>query len=230
MMTVVIACNPVQYSNPKRMNNQKEALCVMASLPKWLFSVAFGFKYDVCQEWHGIRAINLLKRNSRIEIGNDRDLPYVKEILNLCAKIDCSKIGYINSDILIGKEFTEAIQEDNDAFIFSRNDIAEIGAHEFINGQRKIIYGGDKHIGADGFFFDRQWWIKNEHMFPEDLILGDTEWDTCWRKIIKDSGCRYIERRVLFHVYHNQKWTLTSPGAMNNIAIWERIKNEKNKV
>ena len=225
MKTVVIAFNYVNFQDRKQKERQLTAMSVMQNAPPWAFPIALGFAGSMdSAEPYGIRTFNLLKRNSRLEIGNTRDLPYIKEILDWSARIECGKIGYINSDILLGQSFYDAIQEDYDAFIFPRADIAETNAARFCKGDFKGIYGGDQHIGADGFFFKREWWLKNRDHFPNNLIIGETEWDTCYRKVIARVAENYLERRVLYHVYHDAKWKLDSPGAKNNIAIWESLK------
>jgi len=197
---------------------------ILKQSPDWVFPVAFGFAGEPeDNSLPSLHNLNVLKRNSKVEIDNDRPLPYIKEILDAASQIDCGKLGYINSDIMIGPEFYDTIQEDADAYIFSRSDVAEIGSNDFMAGIRNVIYGGDQHIGADGFFFDRQWWIENRDKFPDDLIIGETEWDTCYRQLIARYSDHYIEKRVLYHVYHDAKWTLTSPGAVNNIRILKEI-------
>ncbi|MFA7220044.1 MAG: hypothetical protein WC119_06085 [Synergistaceae bacterium] len=224
MNTAVIAINYVSFQDVKKRNRQHVAMEVLSNSPKWIYPIALGLDDSVCEvERYGIRSFNLLRRNSRTGIGNDRDLPYIKEIMDITAKIDCDKIGYINSDILVGNEFYEALSEDFEAYIFSRSDIAETCSKSFLKHDFKVIYGGDKHIGADGFFFKKEWWLNNRNSFPDNLIIGETEWDTCYRKIIKNIASNYLEKRVLYHVYHDAKWGLTSPGARNNIKIWRDI-------
>jgi len=227
MKTVVIAFNYVDYQDPKKAYRQLTAMRVLAQTPEWVFPIALGFKgASTGAEEHGIPTFNILKRNSRDEIGNNRDLPYAKEIFDFTAKISCAKIGYINSDILIGDEFLETICEDTNAYIFSRSDIAETNPDSFAKGDFKVIYGGDQHIGADGFFFKRGWWLTNRDLFHDDLIIGETEWDTCYRKIIEKATISFIEKRVLCHVYHDRCWNLTSPGAKNNLKIFNELKNQ----
>ena len=224
MKSVVIAFNYVDFKDPKKKDRQLTAMRVLDATPDWIYPIAFGFHGDsTSADPYGIHTLNLLRRNSKKTISNTRDLPYIKEILDLASKIDCGKIGYINSDILVGDEFIETIQEDADAFIFPRSDIQEINSTKFLRGAQKAIYGGDQHIGADGFFFDKKRWLKNRDEFPDDLIIGETEWDTCYRRLIARHSSNYIEERVLYHVYHDAKWGVTSPGAKTNIKILEQI-------
>jgi len=229
-MNIVVAFSPVNYKDERRRKAQEVAVRVLSHAPSFVYPVAFDFLKDsspisVVEECN-IPTLNILKRDSVKTISNTRRLPYIKEILELCSKIDCDIFGYINSDILVDENVYQNLFEDKDAFIFSRSDIGEVSVEDFLAGKSKVIYGGDKHIGADGFFFNKEWWLKNRQRFPSGLIIGSTEWDTCYRYIIKKLTANFVESRSLYHVYHNQTWTTTSPSALNNIAIWNEIKNK----
>lgn len=229
MKRIVIGFSFVRYTDIRRIIAQENAISVLASHPDNVFPISFDFqkseKMKVLEDFK-IPQLNILKRDSSIEIQNNRRLPYIKEILNNCYKINCDVFGYINSDILVSQDVYNILQQDFDAYIFSRSDIGEVSADDFINKRYKVIYGGDKHIGADGFFFNRSWWNANKDKFPDGLLIGTTEFDTCYRVIIKNSGAKYLEKRVLYHTYHDQTWTTTSPSALNNIAIWNEIKKK----
>jgi hypothetical protein len=221
MDRVVIGFNFAEFSDVRKRNRQQVAIEVLENLPDNFYPIAFDFIKSESIFNFNINKLNILKRNSLNEIGNDRNLPYVKEILNYLNKIDCDKFGIINSDILLNHKFIKLIEKDFDAFILPRYDISEVSSSKFINNDFNVIYGGDGHIGADGFFFKKKWWDDNSHLFPQDLILGETEWDTSYRYIIKNNCDNYIEERSVYHVYHDAKWTLNSKGAKNNIKIWE---------
>ena len=234
--SVIVAFNYADFPDKKKQKRQEIAIDVLRNSPKNIYPVAYTFQGDKV-EIDGIDSRDVLTKNSALTIGNNRALPYVKEIIDLCYNqsyyiADSNKmnypkvIGLINSDILLGESFYTSIQSDADAFVFSRNDIADVTTEDFLNGKQHIIYGGDTHAGADGFFFNRKWWKKNRGLFPNDLILGETEWDTVYRAIIRKYADVHLENRVLYHVYHDQKWDLISPGAKNNIAIWNKIKEE----
>lgn len=231
-MSIIISFNPVFYETANRGILQENALRVLKMAPKEIFPISFGFKDDpihpLVNEF-GFTNFNVLERDSSITIHNNKRLPYVKEIFNYCSKIDCKIFGYINSDILMNNEVYKALNENYDAFLFSRYEIAEVNPSDFMEGKIKIIYGGDTHCGLDGFFFNNEWWIKNQASFPDDLILGESEWDTCYRIIIKKLTKRYLEKRTLYHVYHKQRWALESMGALNNNCIYQKIKNQEEK-
>lgn len=223
---IVIAFNYAFFKNTKQADRQNLAITVLKQLPNNFSPVAFSTKgeEDYPDIMEDIPWINDLDKNSRDIVGNDRDLPYIKEILDRCCELDnITVIGYINSDILLGNDFINAMGEKHEAYIFSRFEIAEVNCNAFLEGKYKVIYGGDSHIGADGFFFDKTWWFNNRKYFPDNLIIGETEWDTCYRRIIASKANDFVEKRVLFHVYHDAKWTKNSNGAKNNIKILESL-------
>jgi len=232
MKSVAIAFNYVDFSDPKKKRRQEVAMDLLCRSPENIFPVAYTFLGDIYHDFGRIISYNILERNSAHTINNDRELPYVKEILDDCAHhVPCPQkfpdvIGVINSDILLGQSFYDTIQSDTSAFVLSRYEITDVDADSFLDGKFKVIYGGDSHPGADGFFFNRNWWIENENRFPKDCIMGETEWDTIYRSIIRKYAKNHIEKRVLYHQYHDAKWKLDSPGAKNNIAIWEKIKRK----
>lgn len=229
MKQIVVAFNYVSYKDDRRNCNQRVAMKVISACPRrYVSAVSFDFKDipepDFLKEC-GIHHLPILKRDSLSIHGNTRRLPYIKDILENCSKITCDVFGYINSDILVPMDAYDILQKDFDAYIFSRSDIVEIRAIDFLDKKARVIYGGDKHIGADGFFFNKSWWNRNRDKFPPNLILGETEWDTVYRHIIKNSNANYMEKRMLYHVYHDAKWDINSLGGINNRKIWDSIKN-----
>lgn len=226
MRKVVIAISPVNYVSPRRQEAQKTAIEVLSRLPENFKVVALSYDGEkpTVPLPHNIENLSVLKRNSEKEIGNQRPLPYIKEILGLTRKLECDVFGYINSDILVGSRFIDNLSQERDAYVFARSDIAEVNAMRFLSGAFKVIFGGDKHPGADGFFFSTEWWDKNSHLLPDDLIIGETEWDTCYRHIIRQTK-NFMEDRCLYHVYHDAKWDSKSVGGKNNVRILNEVIN-----
>jgi hypothetical protein len=185
------------------------------------FNYEDDIEYKILKKY-GVKQENILKRNSYKEIGNSRPLPYIKEILNCCHSKRSEIFGFINSDILLNEKFFKTISN-FDAYIMPRSDISTLSYIEFFKNNYRVIYGGDQHLGADGFFFSLKWWEENNHKFPEDLILGETSWDVVYRTIIKKECNNYIEKRCLYHVYHNPNWNNNTNGARNNLKIRKEI-------
>tara|TARA_R110000824_G_scaffold218435_3_gene405085 strand:+ start:14234 stop:14932 length:699 start_codon:yes stop_codon:yes gene_type:complete len=230
MKTIVIGTTYADFSYDRsRQSQQSVALEVMTGLPKNVFPVAVTYRTD--PEYEELKNFNipqlrLLERNSRDLIRNVRPLPYIYDIFNVLSCIKCNVFGFVNSDILIKPDVCDILQKNLDTFILQRSDVGETTVNQFNSGLQKVIPGGDDYVGADGFFFNKLWWHRNKSLFPKDLILGETEWDTCYRAIMA-KGHNSIEARCLYHVYHNQVWDYSSAGARNNIAIWEWLKQNK---
>ena len=225
-MKFLTAINYANYSDSKKKNRQDVAIAVMSRIAsKERQFTTLNYPEDVVNVPSNISVGKVLQRNSRITIGNNRDLPYIKDIFDLCSTADCDIIGYVNSDILLQKSVFDMMELfASDAYVFYRTEIGEVNADDFEKGKFKAIWGGDKHEGNDAFFLNRKFWLKNRDKFPEDLILGETEWDTCYREIIKNTTSNNLIDRVLFHVFHQAEWDIKSKGALNNIRIWENIK------
>ena len=230
MKRILVAINWVKYKDPIKKRNQDVAVEVlMKGSPKNVKVVSMNlWDDDVETAPVGLPIFKSLQRNSQKKIGNTRRLPYIKDIFDLCYKIkgsyDSDIFGYINSDILLPPSFYEYLDVGGDTFYFYRTEIGEVSCKDFINGKVHYVPGGDKHAGNDAFFFRKKWWGKNRELFPDDLIVGESEWDTVFRHVILMHCQNYFNKRSLFHVYHNQKWDLTSPGALNNIRIWDGVK------
>ena len=226
-MNIIVALNPVFFSDPKRAILQENALRVLAKAPKNVFPVSFGFVGDqdhpLVKELN-FPSLNILKRDSKTILKTSKKMPYIDEILNHCAKLDCDVFGYINSDILMGHNVYSILDGDYDAFILPRYDIAEVSPEDFLQGKVKIIYGGNTHCGADGFFFRKDWWIKNGEFFTDKFIIGEPEWDLCYRYIIQRLSKRHLDKRSVYHVYHAASWNGQSIGAKNNIQAHADIK------
>lgn len=235
-MSIVVAFNPVEYQDKRREKAQENAILALSMAPSYIYPIAFGFLGDKPHplvKYLNITTLNILKNDSGKILGNDRRLPYINEIFDNCCKIDCDMFGYINSDILLNNDFYRLLGMPYDAYIFSRFEVAEFDQLElFVSGKflPKTIFGGDKHCGNDAFFFWREWYLDNKDVFDKyQLVLGETEWDTCFRYLIKKLTLHYFEFRTLYHVYHKQIWNVSSKGAINNICVLEKVKEALSK-
>jgi hypothetical protein len=219
-LNIAIALNYVDWHDPKKKKYQSTAMEVLReNMPDTISVYVFAFPWENVVVPSGFTVRKTLRRNSRQLLGNNRDLPYIKDVLSQCRALSNSEFfGYANSDILFSRDFFKVFGDD-DAYIFYRQEIAETNVEQFNRGDYHKVWGGDKHPGNDAFFFKSAWWDKNESLFPDDLVLGETEWDTCYRSIIVAETGRYYCGRDLSHTYHDQVWTTTSHGAANNVRI-----------
>jgi hypothetical protein len=222
---ILLAINYANYSNERKKKLQKVAISVLEKIkPKNVGIASFNFpedKVDVPAAW---RVFKMLKRDPVKDLGNDRKLPYIKEIFDICVKANCHIFGYINSDILLRKGFFDNFNDNNDAYVFYKRDIEEVSANDFVDGKFKIV--DNKPLGVDGIFFNRIWWYNYSDMFPNGLVAGETEWDTVYNSIIQKNIPKHAVRRELHHVYHDRIWRLDSRAAINNTLIWNSVRDK----
>jgi len=216
---IVLAINYVNYRNVLRNELQSVAMEVMVerklqNVQLVSFNLAIDNTVSIHPAFHVFRN---LRRDSAVTIQNNRHLPYIKEIFDNCVQMKCDVFGYINSDILLPKNFFRIFNKKTNAYIFVRTDIENITARDYINEKRKERWKG--HPGCDGIFFKRNWWVRNRNKFHNDMILGECEWDLYYRRIIKECNAGHVEKRILDHVFHETTWTSTSNGAKNNLRI-----------
>ena len=218
MHLIVTSINYVNYADSRKTNLQRVATEVMSERDapnvRWVSLNYIGEKADVPPSFE---VHNVLKRNSKQTIRNDRELPYVKDIFDCCSKMDCKYFGYLNSDILLPEDFFDVFDEEKNAYMFRRKDITSVTKNTFAEKKFRVL--SENHLGVDGIFFEREWWIKNRNQFSDDLILGEPEWDLYYERKIKSTTKDYIIERNIFHVFHETTWTLKSPGAKNNRKI-----------
>ena len=225
-LRIVIAINYVNYSDPRKRQLQDRAISILDRVaPPNVTLISFNLPEDVVNLPAHWRNFTNLTQNSQKIIGNSRPLPYIYELFDICSKLQRYDIfGYINSDILINKDFFKIFSNDIDAYVFYKRDIEEVTYEKLMSGNFRVIWADPP--GQDGFFFKRAWWAKNKKLFPKELILGETEWDTCYNSILQYTTKKLVIKRALHHIHHDRKWNLTSNGAKNNIGIWDTIREK----
>jgi len=87
----------------------------------------------------------------------------IKEVFNVLSNMPSDVFGYMNSDILVKKDFFSVFKKDIDAYIFYKKDIECLTAEDFLNNNIKIT--DEFPAGVDAFFFKRSWWIANKYFF-----------------------------------------------------------------
>lgn len=222
-MKIVLSINYVNFTSGIKKKLQNTAISVVsANSPKNVSLVSFNFTDEMPQSPSRFMVFQTLQRDSKILLGNNRRLPYIKDFMDICAKLPCDVFGYMNSDILITKKFFNVFNHKYDAYVFYKKDIESVSATDFIGGKYKVL--DETPAGVDAFFFHKKWWLENRNFFPNDLVLGESEWDTCYNSIIQKVSSNYYMGRDLYHVVHDRIWNLDSRGAINNMLIWQQIK------
>lgn len=217
---IIVAINYVNYNDPDKKKWQKNAInTLLTNKPSNVEIVSFNFPDEEIKLPSEIRVFKTLKRNSRKVLGNNRDLPFVKEIFDQCAQLRGNIFGYINSDILIPKDTFNLFTWQNNVYLFQRTDISDVSVKQYNNRKYKKVW--DKHPGFDAIFFRKQWWNQYNHKFNSELVLGEPEWDYYYYKRIRriTKLKKVLVGRHIDHIFHKTIWTLNSKGAINNRVI-----------
>jgi len=224
-MQYVVAINYVNYRSEFKKKLQETAISVLnKNSPRSAILTSINFCDESANVPPNFHILPMLKNDASKKIGNNRKLPYIKEIFDICFNMPSDVFGYMNSDILIKKGFFDVFRGDIDAYVFYKRDIEVVTAKDFLNNKIKVL--NECPDGVDAFFFKRGWWKANRHFFPSELVLGETEWDTCYNSIIQSVTKNHVLSRSLYHVYHDRIWTLDSRAAINNKIIWDDVRSK----
>ena len=224
-MKILVAINYVDYDNEYKRQSQQTALTVLAkNRPKNVNLISINFSDEIVNVPPAFNVLPMLKEDSQKKLGNNRRLPYIREILDLCSSMPCDFFGYMNSDILIKGDFYDIFSKDNDAYVFYKRDIEPLTAQDFINNKIKVV--SEDPCGQDAFFFRKKWWLANRGNFSSELVYGESEWDTCFNTVIQNIAKNYVLSRSLYHINHDRVWTIDSRGAINNKLIWDGVRTK----
>ena len=222
---IILALNYVAYADFRRKKQQETALSILScNKPDNVRVVVLGYSDEQIVVPCSFVIDRSLIRNPVEDFGAERRLPYIKEILDLCAKMDCDIFGYINSDILIPQDFFDHLLQDQDVYLFNRIDVGEVNITTLNEKSFRVVWNG--HPGCDGFFFKKDWWLKNRESFHDDLIIGEPAWDIYYMLLVSKLTERYIISRGVYHTWHDTIWNEKSIGGKHNMTIWERLKKE----
>lgn len=224
-MRYLIAINYVNYQSEYKRRSQDTAISVLVrNKPHNAILTSVNFSNEQVNVPPDFHIVPMLQNDAQKKIGNNRRMPYIKEIMDICSNMPSDVFGYMNSDILLKKDFFDVFKKNIDAYVFYKKDIESLSVDDFIDGKIKVI--NESPDGVDAFFFSRKWWIANRSFFPSELVLGESEWDTCYNSIIQKVTTNYALNRTLYHINHDRIWTLDSRGAVNNKLIWDDIRNK----
>lgn len=223
-MKILVAINYANYPDGSRKYIQDLALSILdKNKPENCSCISFNFKDEKVNVPPSF-LVRYLERDSSKTIGNNRRLPYIKEILNQCYQSDCDIFGYVNSDILLNRKFFGFLDGKHDAYLFRRIDLESANvSYELFTSKNfsniNLFSKKEEHYGHDAVFFDRKWWEKNGKKFHNDLILGEPFWDLYYNKIVVENSKNYSMERALYHIYHPTMWSVKSKGGINNSDI-----------
>ena len=224
MKKIAIGTHCVNYRDVRRKRCQNDAMyTLLENKYKEVEVCSFNFEDDVAELPFYFPISKSLKRDSK-ELKTDRRLPYVKDIMDLTCEMDCDIFGSINSDIFLHKDFFDLFEEDKDVYLFGRTDIEEVNISKFNSKNFRVVWDG--HPGCDGFFFKKEWWLKNRNHFEDSLIWGEPAWDDYYALLINYLSQNVMTKRAVHHIYHDTVWTHLSVGAKHNIKYLDELKEK----
>jgi len=179
---------------------------------------------DFCLSDDNIKTVQLFETAKNI--GSDRDLPYLNEIVNSALPFveDDGWIVYTNSDCVISDKLYESILKYN---------------YDYIEFKRQDVDSGGNHIrsikrGTDGFAIKRK--LLEKIPMPK-LIIGEPYWDDVISKTYAEKADKFmIINNELIHVDHQATYdinNLTIAGEFNYkqlLLIDPSIEIEKNNL
>lgn len=176
--------------------------------------------------WTGTRFPVNRARTSR-EIGDDRPVPYIADIIAHAARFCRSPddvIAWTNSDVSFAPGLTGHILDKcarHGAAFTHRWDLHHVKlTRPFVNeGQvRRLRW----YPGSDAFFFTLRWWRQNGADFP-DMVMGREHNDQIFRQLIKlRSGVDSEIEHAIYHEKHESFWESPQAFATNPGNIYNR--------
>jgi hypothetical protein len=191
-----------------------------AMIAEW----SWGNEYKMHPGWTSVPVDynNELVRNSKNTIGDDRAVPFVKDIVDHGFKIASGVDDIVvltNSDVGFVPNMTTPLRRlvaAKGAAYGYRMDFSDpiefpLTRHETLRGK----FTG----GLDIFAFSRQWWEANRAEAP-DMVMGSTRWDLVYRDLIKKRGGGELHGAI-FHELHGSYWKVNpyTKGNIHNSAI-----------
>lgn len=180
-------------------------------------------------DWQTVYYDSAQKQRSSRDIGDNRDLPFVKDVINFA----CDKIGsndwtiLTNTDSCLVTETPDVLKElvyKGNCFYSSRIDV-DTTENPL---SRQQIASHIAYVGTDLFVFRKSWWLRVRANFP-DLLMGYEGWDFVMSKMMEDDNDHAaILPPVVYHKRHTPFWTtqlIVNKGQMHNrtlAAQWAR--------
>ena len=162
------------------------------------------------------------KRSAR-NIGDPRDLPYLKDVLEFAMNqaADDDIIFFTNDDNALHPNLAEALRFHVSVYgpcSSQRRELRE-PIPSFSTPLSKLSKLGEDHIGRDLFAFTKSWLIRNFEKIP-DYILGASDWDWGLLSLIRlDYGVITTRKNIevpihpaelqngyVFHQFHPPHW------------------------
>ena len=177
--------------------------------------------------WVNLR-IESVDRTSQSELGDSRDLPFIKDMIEqaaaLCEPHDV--IVLINADICMAENAEFQINE-----AVSRAGACHATRWNFEKSVMKEYPTEDKikkgiwYAGTDLVAFTKEWWEEHGDKFP-DMVLACECWDLVIRNLIRLTGGMELEA-VIYHEIHQAWWYIPHNFKTNVGNIYNRKLSEE---
>lgn len=217
------------FGNCPRQNIAKQTHIKIANTFKNVSFYNIQFKDSEENYNNNLEIINLHKliRSSKDILPNyNKKLPFVKDIFQILAETDCEYFIFTNSDILISPKLIELVNKKD--FLGMSAQRLEIHPPTSAFDELKPIRF--EIAGVDAFIFNKEWYLKNSHLF-DDFLLGKAFFDHCYSTVIKLYGgneplLNYLPPYIA-HIQHQPANCIHDEGHVYNEKIYKNsvIKN-----
>lgn len=155
-----------------------------------------------------------LDRNSKSELGDVRELPFIRDIINK-AFLYTDVVVLTNADSCLVVDWQDCIRvannrQPNTCFWSNRRNFSRFPKRRLTSGE--IVHRGDPFEGIDLVVIPRVWWDKADY---PDLVLGCEGWDF----VFKFSRETAKLRDLVYHEYHYPPFWMANrecPGELHN--------------
>lgn len=158
-----------------------------------------------------IQTLDVLSRHSGHVTDGNKELPFVNDIFNALASVDCDYFIYCNSDVIVNSNLIKHIKQNEPACVAcSRLDIHDIDSFDRVLN-KQITPVRYEIAGFDAFVFSKKWYNQHMELF-RDYLIGQPCWDQVYATIIKiyGDGVEFSNKLPphCFHIHHEQTWQL----------------------
>ncbi len=228
---IIHTINLNSFINSQRLRQMQDLTLKSIDVAKKINVVLIGCidqkdEFNLQKNWK----IEKLNRNAITEFGFDKDLPFLKDVLDSGAKYATYDdwLIYTNTDCPISQDFYENLRKSSaNAVIYYRQELPQMISEP----EDLSKYFTDLAInGMDGFAM-RGWVYQKYRELIPDFVLGGPEWDSCMFQLLR-IYVNHIQLNVndLYHVSHKLEWNYSNKAARHNLREREEHNCHNNKI
>lgn len=158
-------------------------------------------------------------RPNATEIGDTRDLPYLRAALSWRKPEKDTILMLTNDDVLLEVELIDELER-------------KLKEQVAVSSHRVNLPDGQTDYGRDLFAFRQAYLIDHSTLLP-DMFLGELEWDICLARLVRsEAGCRLdglgrvtkaeLTPGLVLHERHIGTWQLPEM-ADAPAKVWNRM-------